>query len=78
MFHKARQNRRPDEEGIKTQDGEKFAIIGVRTVDLMKKGLRLLTLRFLARVNVRTVDLMKKGLRHDQYDDYWRNNESEP
>ena len=36
------QNRRPDEEGIKTghQDGG-FAVPIVRTVDLMKKGLRL-------------------------------------
>ena len=35
----------------------------VRTVDLMKKGLRLAQLVVFGEKNVRTVDLMKKGLR---------------
>ena len=34
------QNRRPDEEGIKTQKGAIVVSEDVRTVDLMKKGLR--------------------------------------
>ena len=34
------QNRRPDEEGIKTQVNSTIHYSAVRTVDLMKKGLR--------------------------------------
>jgi len=59
-----RQNRRPDEEGIKTK--EKLSLLSpgrVRTVDLMKKGLRRKTLDMVHLQKVRTVDLMKKGLR---------------
>ena len=36
----AGQNRRPDEEGIKTYDFVFITYFSVRTVDLMKKGLR--------------------------------------
>ena len=59
------QNRRPDEEGIKTPDfGHSSPVARVRTADLMKKGSRrdLLGLLQCGR-NVRTADLMKKGSR---------------
>jgi len=39
--HEAGQNRRPDEEGIKTEGSGVLFRQHVRTVDLMKKGLRL-------------------------------------
>ena len=59
-----RQNRRPDEEGIKTNtERGDVSVSEVRTVDLMKKGLRPLRRHRVAWLDVRTVDLMKKGLR---------------
>ena len=54
-----RQNRRPDEEGIKTAAGLNVYDPNVRTVDLMKKGLRRRISRGLSKPGVhRTADLM--------------------
>ena len=64
------QNRRPDEEGIKTLlEQVPTPWCGVRTVDLMKKGLRPVPFRVFVGFVVRTVDLMKKGLRPSFPDD---------
>ena len=58
------QNRRPDEEGIKTfVPSSLLSLNSVRTVDLMKKGLRHIFSTSFTKAPVRTVDLMKKGLR---------------
>ena len=44
-----------------------FVLTVDRTIDLMKKGLRLILFEVVGRYDVdRTIDLMKKGLRRDR------------
>ena len=59
-------NRRPDEEGIKTETGTQFPdTSSIPTADLMKKGLRHYpNEEHLGVGGIPTADLMKKGLRH--------------
>ena len=57
-------NRRPDEEGIKTEAKEfKRQGRGISTADLMKKGLRRKLRHYYPDFWISTADLMKKGLR---------------
>ena len=57
-------NRRPDEEGIKTDGpGTRSRSCWISTADLMKKGLRPHHRIERERVDISTADLMKKGLR---------------